>query len=141
MAVNMVVLGAAPDRVRRRDRSEPVQVTVDGRVVHDGPATGVVVANGEFLRGADVVPRGHPGDGRCEVQVYAVPRRDRAALRTRVRTGTHVPHPNIVQSAGWRVEVDTDPDRAWPLELDGRQCSGTTHLVVELLPQAFVLVT
>ena len=35
-------------------------------------ATTVVVLVGQYLRGADVSPRGHPGDGAAEVQVYAM---------------------------------------------------------------------
>src|SRR5215470_12654215 len=104
-AVNMAVLGVPPDRTRWSTRSARVRVRVDGRQVHDGPATGMVVANGEFLRGADLIPRGHPGDGCFEVQVYAVPRRQRAALRARIRTGTHVPHPGVVQARGKAVLV------------------------------------
>ena len=73
MAVNAVVLGAAarpPAVVEPRAAA----VGVDGRRPErfEGRATTVVVANGQFLRGADVVPRGHPGDGRVEVQVYAL---------------------------------------------------------------------
>ena len=62
----------APDAaVRRRGRR--------ARRVRRARATSVVVANGQFLRGLDVVPRGHPGDGRCEVQVYALAPSARAA--------------------------------------------------------------
>ena len=34
---------------------------LDGRPWFAGPATTVVIAIGQFLRGLDVVPRGHPG--------------------------------------------------------------------------------
>jgi len=104
-AVNMVVLGAPPDRLRWQHRGRRCRVEVDGRLLHDGNATTVVVANGEYLRGCDVVPRGHPGDGRFEVQVYAVPSSQRRRLRTRVRTGTHVPHPGIHSAQGAHVVV------------------------------------
>jgi hypothetical protein len=69
LAVNIVVVGTAPDHQRPWTRSSPLEVTVDGRVVHDGPATAVVVGSGQYVRGADLIPRGHPGDGRAEVQV------------------------------------------------------------------------
>lgn len=139
LAVNMVVVGTAPDRLRWWDRAVDVRVTVDGRVVHDGTATGMVVANGEFLRGADVIPRGHPGDGRIEVQVYAVPPGERRALRIRLRTGTHVPHPGIVQASGRQIEAEVG--RAWRLEVDGSRGPRCTAVTVSVLPQAFVLVT
>src|SRR5262249_59072923 len=92
-AGNGVVIGTAPDRQHWWSRAPGVQVTVDDRVVHEGGATGVVIANGQFLHANDVVPRGHPGDGRIELQVYSVPRRERGALRRRVRDGSHLPHP------------------------------------------------
>src|SRR5690349_14623575 len=61
-AVNMAVVGTPPDRLTRRAREFAARVEIDGRLAHDAPATTVVVAIGEFLRGHDVVPRGHPGD-------------------------------------------------------------------------------
>ena len=65
-----------------------------------GPCTTVVIATGQFRHGLDLVPRGHPGDGRAEVQIYAVPGRERRELRVRLATGTHVPHPKITQRPG-----------------------------------------
>src|SRR5581483_8080729 len=50
-AVNMVVVGRAPDRLRRVHRRVGCGVEVDGRSMWRGPATGVIVANGEFLHG------------------------------------------------------------------------------------------
>jgi hypothetical protein len=139
--VNMAVLGTAPDRVHRRSRSGAVRVVVDDRVVHDGAATSVVVANGQFLRGADVVPRGHPGDGRLEVQVYAVPPHERRAMRRRLTTGSHLPHPAIGQVSGRAVEVRVlDPGRPWRLEVDGVARATTTVLVASICPHAFTLV-
>ena len=137
VVVNMIVVGAAPDRQRRWTRSAGVRVTVDGRIVHDGPATGVVIGNGQFLRGFDVIPRGHPGDGRAEVQVYAVPPRERGAMRDRLTQGTHVPHSGIRQAAGRHIEVETDG--AWPLELDGVARTPASLVEVAILPQAFFL--
>jgi hypothetical protein len=106
IATNAVVVGAPPDTLRAWHRSHRVRVAVDGRVVHDGRATTVVVANGQFWRGADLSPRGHPGDGRLEVQVYALPLGERGAMRRRLPTGTHLPHPRIVTTSGRSVRVD-----------------------------------
>ena len=64
LAVNIVVVGTPPGRVRSWHRS--------ALRVGDDRAWGVVVASGQFHEGVDVVPRGHPGDGRLEVQVYDV---------------------------------------------------------------------
>jgi hypothetical protein len=138
-AVNMVVFGTAPDRQRWWSRSPRVLVRVDGRVVHDGAATAVVVANGQHLRGNDVFPRGHPGDGRAEVQVYCLERRERAAMRARLRRGEHVPHPRIRTAAGARVEVWA-AEGIRRLEVDGEAASPVTEIAVTVVPAAFTLV-
>lgn len=117
VAVNVVVLGVPPDRLRRWHRRRALTVSVDDRPVFAGRASTVVVATGQYLRGADVVPRGHPGDGRIEVQVYALDPGQRAGMRRRLPGGTHVPHPAIVQVAGRRVDVAAL--RPWALEVDG----------------------
>jgi len=135
VAVNAVVLGVAPDRLRARHRLRPVLVEVDGRVVFDGPATTVVVAGGQFLRGTDLVPRGHPGDGRVEVQVYSLRRAERRAMRARLAGGDHVPHPRIAQASGRRVMVRWDHREA-PLEVDGRALATAGELEVLVRPGA-----
>src|SRR5262245_11380997 len=137
-AVNMVVLGTPPDRQRWWSRSQRLLVRVDGRVVHDGPAVAVVVASGQHLRGRDVVPRGHPGDGRAEVQVYAVPRRERAAMRARPSRGTHVPHPGIRSTSGRAVEVWA-AEGIRRLEVDGHPWPPVGEVTVTVEPGAFTL--
>ncbi len=99
-----------------------------------GPATGVVVANGQFLRGADIVPRGHPGDGRAEIQVYAPGPGERAEMRRRLATGTHVPHPRILERTGRVIEITTAvPVR---VEIDGIATEPSTRVRVTVLPAA-----
>lgn len=138
-AVNMVVVGTAPDRTGWFTRSPGLRVTVDDRLAHDGRATGVVVATGQYLRGNDVIPRGHPGDGRAEVQVHAVARGQRSGVRMRLPQGVHVPHPDITQAAGRRIEVIsvTGPT---PLEVDGVSVPPATRVEVEVVPEAYLIV-
>ena len=138
-AVNMVVVGVAPDRAQWWTRARAVQVRVDERVVHDGDATAVVVASGQYLRGSDVVPRGHPGDGRAEIQVYAVPRGQRAGVRSRLPQGVHLPHPDITQATGRHVEIQADGGPL-ALEIDGLATPPAVRLTLDLVPEAFVLV-
>ncbi len=138
-AVNMVVVGTPPDRTSWFTRATELRVTVDGRPVHDGPATGVVVANGQYLRGNDLVPRGHPGDGRAEVQVHAVARGQRAGVRSRLPQGVHLPHPDITQSAGKRVEVVAG-GRPGPLEVDGVPAPAAIRVTVDVVPEAYLIV-
>lgn len=144
VAVNLLVVGTAPDRQHRFTRSVGLRVVVDGRVVHDGPAAAVVVANGQFLRGRDVVPRGHPGDGRLEVQVYAIRGRERAAMRRRLARGDHLPHPAIRQVGGRDVEITATGPRP-RIEIDGRATgpglAAGASLRARVRPGAFVLAT
>jgi len=137
-AVNAVVLGSPPDRLRWSARASTITVRVDGRPWFRGRATTVVVASGQFLRGADVVPRGHPGDGWAEVQVYALRRRARRPMRSRLPTGTHVPHPGIRAGRARVVEVEV-AGRGLPVEVDGRPRGRTTRLGVRLIPAAIRL--
>ncbi len=137
-AVNMVVVGVGPDRQRRWTQMRGMRVDVDGRTVHDGPACAVVVANGQHLRTGDLVPRGHPGDGRIEAQVYAVAANQRAEMRARLRQGTHLPHPKIRQSSGTVVEVTTT-GQATPVEIDGVAVGPATAVRVTVLPGAWAL--
>jgi hypothetical protein len=134
-ALNAVVLGVAPDRLRPWHRRRPVVVEVDGRAVGEGRATTVVVASGQFLRGRDLVPRGHPGDGRIEVQVYALAPGERRAMGTRVATGAHVPHPRIAQASGRRVVVRwVDGPRT--TEVDGHPAAPLGEITVAVRPAA-----
>jgi hypothetical protein len=137
-AVNVVVLGPAPDQLRWAARAARITVTVDGRQWFSGRATTVVVANGQFLRGADLVPRGHPGDGWAEVQVYALARRARRRMRRRLPTGTHVPHPGVQAGRARRVDVEVS-GRRLTLEVDGRGRGRTDRLAVALVPGAIRL--
>ncbi len=95
LAVNGVVSGVSPGRLRLRSPLVDVAVVADGRPVGGARATTVAVMGGQFLGDADLAPRGHPGDGRAEVVVMAVEPKDRKAMRERLPRGDHVPHPGI----------------------------------------------
>lgn len=138
LAVNAVVAGRAPDQLGWWSRRHHITVTLDGREWFAGRATTVLVANGQYLRGHDLVPRGHPGDGWMEVQVYALRRSQHAAMRRRLRTGTHVPHPGIRQGRARRVDVVVSgPGVA--LEVDGVGAGSVGELHVSVAPAAIRL--
>ena len=137
LAVNAVVLGVPPDRLRARDRRVPLSLQVDERTIGELPATSVCILNGQFLRGRDVAPRGHPGDGYVEVQVYALAPRSRGPMRSRLASGTHLPHPEILTFRGRSVKVRAA--RALPVELDGRVAGPVRTLTATVLPGQFSL--
>ena len=134
-AANAVILGIPPDRLRRWHRSHRVSVEIDGRRRIDEMATTVVIANGQFLRGTDLVPRGHPGDGRLEVQVYALEPGERRLMRRRLPGGDHVPHPRITEASGKRIAVQWYHGEQ-PLEVDGRALATAGELGAIVLPSA-----
>jgi diacylglycerol kinase family enzyme len=137
MALSTVVVGVPPDRLGRFDRRLRIAVTVDGRRQPPARATTVVVATGQYLRGLDLSPRGHPGDGRAEVQLYALRPGERAAARRRLAAGTHLPHPRIHQAVGREVEIVADDPL--DLEVDGEPSEPVRRLDVAVEPGAYRL--
>lgn len=66
-----------------------------GEMEREYTASGMLVANGQFLGDLDVAPRAHPGDGRLEVLVFEGRATDMWRMLPRLRTGTHLPHPRV----------------------------------------------
>lgn len=135
IVTNTLILGHEPTRLAAHHRRRGVRVVVDAREIFAGDATTVVIANGQFVPGADLVPRGHPGDGWCEVQVYALHPGERRGMRRRLPGGAHLPHPRIVTARARTVEVTTD-GREWPLRRDGRAAGRVAHLHAIVVPSA-----
>jgi diacylglycerol kinase family enzyme len=70
--------------------------------------------------------------------VYAVARGQRAALRQRLPLGTHLPHPDVTQTGGRRIEVVAA--RPIDLEVDGLSLPAAERVTVEVVPEAFLIV-
>jgi len=103
-----------------------VDVTVDGSrstvvVAHvvarlpgrlGGPWRGPILAvmNAEFIGDYDIAPRGHPNDGRVETFRVAVDMtaRQRWELRRRLRSASHLPHPQIATRSVRTATFDFD---------------------------------
>ena len=137
VAVNSVVVGVAPDRLRAWHRRAGLSVEIDGTPVDAAGATTLVVMNGQYLRGLDVSPRGHPGDGVAEAQLYALPPAARGAMRSRLTVGAHVPHPAITVRRAHRVVVRAA--RPVLLEIDGAPAGRVGALHLTLRPSAYRL--
>lgn len=137
VAVNSVVVGVPPDRLRAWHRRAGLTVQIDGAAVDAAGATTLVVMNGQYLRGLDVSPRGHPGDGVAEAQLYALPPGVRRAMRSRLATGAHLPHRGITVRKARLVTVRAA--RPVPLEVDGEPAGRITALEVRLRPAAYRL--
>jgi hypothetical protein len=130
IAVNMVILGTPPARIGWRTRT----FRIDGE---PQPVLAAVVATGQFHGGLDLVPRSHPGDGHAELQLYRVPRNERTAFRTRLATGTHLPHAAITQRRIRTITLTTP--NPIPFDLDGLRLDPVRHLSIEVVPSAYTL--
>ena len=117
LAMNAIEVGVSPLVLRAPSRSKEISVTINGRKFFNGFASGVVVANGQFIGAADLVPRSHPGDGRLEIHIYSLKAGERAAMRRRLATGSHLPHPRISTGSGSRVRIEVKGG-AWPIRAD-----------------------
>jgi hypothetical protein len=137
VAVNSIVVGVPPDRLRSWHRPAGLSVEIDGSAVDAHGATSLVVMNGQYLRGLDLSPRGHPGDGVAEAQLYALPPGARRAMRTRLTTGAHLPHPAITIRRARRLVVRAS--RAAALEVDGACIGEVRALEVTLRGGAYRL--
>jgi hypothetical protein len=137
LAVNSVVVGVSPDRLRAWHRPARLTVEIDGTAVNAAGATTLVVMNGQYLRGLDLSPRGHPGDGVAEAQLYELPPGARRAMRSRLPSGAHLPHPAITVRRAHRVAVRAA--RPVRLEVDGDDAGRVTALELRLRPSAYRL--
>ena len=97
------------------------------------------VMNAQFIGEWDVVPRGHPNDGRVDVLEVSpdMTLQQRWMARSRLALGTHVPHPliTIVQ----RAEITIELDQPTPLWVDGVRWGSARHLELQVEPDAFIV--
>ncbi len=100
----------------------------------------VAAMNAQFWGDFDVAPRGHPNDGAIELIDVATSLGlvDRLKARRRLRTGTHVPHPEItVRRVRAQQETLDPPLRVW---LDGVDVGEVHNLSLRVEPDAFMVV-
>ena len=114
-----------------------MRIGVDGHTAYEGRAVNVVVANCRFFGGGmQVSPRSDPSDGALEVAVFTGPKTDSFTMVPRVYKGRHLPHPNIVELKGCRVDLEA----GWPVEIEADgEVLGTTPATVEVLGRAINL--
>jgi hypothetical protein len=137
LAVNAVVWGVPVHQLRPWHRRRPLELAVDGGAPSVVVASTAVVLVGEHVRGFDISPRGHPGDGVGELQAYALDPGQRRAMVARLGSGTHLPHPQITTRRMRRVSLRSKVPL--PLEVDGRSLPPQPNLEIELLPGRYSL--
>ena len=147
-------LGATGD-VDRLHSAEATTFAIDlGAVLIDGRLHWFVahlVARRSLLRGPffaamnadhlghwNLAPRAHPGDGELDVVEADLTFNDRLRARARLRTGTHVPHPDIRIRRSTARQVSFE--RPTPVWLDGVSKGQASALSIRVEPEALRVV-
>lgn len=125
--------------VRHVDSGREIARGIAHAVVHrSGPLgwlrdSATVIANTEYVRGRQLLPRAHPNDGlldRLEIDA-TMPSRQRLQAIRRARVGNHLPHPDMRATRGDRFTVDVN--RRSRLVVDGQSISVRGAVVIEVV--------
>jgi diacylglycerol kinase (ATP) len=119
-------------------RERRVRVTVDGRIVADGPMNLVGVANGLYAGGGMMFsPEARLDDGKLDVVTASgLSRTNVVTELSRIHTGGHLKNPKVSLAQGSFVRIETLLlQDAMPLEADGN-VRGVTPVQFQVLPSA-----
>ncbi len=98
----------------------------------------MVVMNSAWYGDWYLGPRAHPNDGLLDMTVGELSLRDRMKAKKRVKSGTHLPHPNLeVRRVATLERTLKRPTR---VHIDGVLAGQARHIQVRLVSDAFVLV-
>jgi YegS/Rv2252/BmrU family lipid kinase len=119
-------------------RERRVRVTVDGRIVVDGPMNLAGIANGLYAGGGMMLsPEARIDDGKLDViTASGLTRANVVTELSRIHTGGHVNNPKVTITQGTVVNIETLlAQDAMPLEADGN-VRGVTPVQFQVLPRA-----
>ena len=146
-------LGGTGDRDRLRSDAAvtfPVdlgEILVDGHlhlfIAHAVARTRLwsrawVAMNAQWLGEWNAGPRAHPNDGRLDVYEASLPLSDRLKVRSRIRSGAHLPHPGIAERRTKAAQVEFP--KPVPVALDGAPVGRARTLSVRVEPGALRVV-
>ncbi len=94
----------------------------------------LVAANAAFIGSWNIAPRAHPGDGRLYVLDADPSVGDRLKARSRLKSGAHVPHPDITVRRTSAAQFEFA--QPIPIHLDGHRQVRAARLSVRLEPEA-----
>jgi hypothetical protein len=98
----------------------------------------IAVMNAQWLGAWDLGPRAHPNDGLLDITDGDLPLGDRLKARSRLPTGTHVPHPALDVTRVAAAQFDLDP--TLDVYLDGERVGRAGHLSVRVEADALTVV-
>jgi len=95
--------------------------------------------NAEFFGTWDLVPRGHPNDGKIDIVTASADLsvRQRSMTRRRLKIGTHMPHPHISMTS--RASATIQLAEATPLWLDGERWERAQRIDLTVVPDAITI--
>lgn len=111
-------------------------VHVGSRVLFRGPTA--IVMNAASIGDSNLGPRAHPNDGLLDITTGRLGLWDRRHARSRMGHGAHLPHPGLTARRVPRWELDSP--RPLPVRVDGHNLGRGRHIVVEVIPDAVVVV-
>lgn len=118
-----------------RDEAEKSFVAASSLVV-GSPWRGrqVIISNAGWVNGLNVAPRAHPNDGFVEMMTISsgMNRRQRVLARRRMRTGTHLPHPDISMNRINSAVINRNPRER--LLIDGQEIPEWTSFSMQVHP-------
>ena len=94
--------------------------------------------NAAFLGEWNVTPSGHPNDGRLDVVRAQLSAGDRWKARSRLVSGTHLPHPDI--SIRRLKQHSFDVDRRASVHIDGRDVGSPSAVAFVVVPDATTII-
>jgi diacylglycerol kinase (ATP) len=130
---------AAAGKVLADMPSHPTRVTVDGRLLHDGPASSVAVGGGRFRAHAfQFLPMSVLDDGILDVSTIGpLDAREVSELAPLVPTGQHLDRPGVTYAQGRRVVIERTDGRPLVAEFDGDVWAAAgSRLTIEVRPAA-----
>ena len=98
----------------------------------------VAAMNAQYLGTWDVAPRSHPNDGRLDLLDADLSAGDRLKARSRLPSGTHVPHPAIQERRVKAIQLDLE--RGTKVWLDGECIGPARTLSIRTVPDALTIV-
>jgi len=119
-------------------RERRVRITVDDRVVADGPMNLIGVANGLYCGGGMMLStEARIDDGKLDVVTASGLSRSNVVTElSRIHTGGHLKNPKVTLTQGAKVRIETLLlQDAMPLEADGN-VRGVTPVQFEVMPGA-----
>ncbi len=118
-------------------RNREMAVTVDGKLIFDGPVTISAVANGRYFGGGMcIAPLAEMTDGLFDIVIMHGLSKIKLLLNLpKVYQGTHLDHPNCISLRGRKVFLQSETAL---LNIDGEQ-PGLGPVEAEILPLALRL--